>query len=245
MSMASSEKDFWDKIQAIGALLSGVAVPLVLFVATEKADELQKASDASARERQQLADTSARERELTQGDTSVRVAQANVIPPLIDGLLSTDPKRRKLAISAILIALPADGPNLVRELGTQSEDADVKSYAAGALKNRKDELVSELYANDPDTRRIAARALVDGWRNDPGLAQHLIDHADANKDNPNGVYNSVVVLGGLSQNALAPHREKVESFLTTASTQGTKTAEQAQRVKKRLDDASKPAAATY
>jgi hypothetical protein len=243
--MASNDKDVWDRIQAIGALLSGIAVPLVLFVATEKADQLQKASDASARERQQLSDASTRERELSQGDTAVRVAQANVIPPLIDGLLSTDPKRRKLAISAILIALPVDGPNLVRELGAQSEDADVKSYAAVALKDRKDQLVSDLYANDADTRRVAARALVDGWRNDTSLAPRLIDHADANKDNPNGVYNSVVVLGGLSPTALAPHRDKVESFLATASNQGAKTAEQAQRVKKTLSDTSKPPAATY
>lgn len=91
-------------------------MPLVVFVAAEKADDSQQQSDASARER-----------ELTQADMSVRVAQANVIPPLIDGLLSTEPKRRKLAISAILIALPADGPRLVRELGEQTEDEDVRS----------------------------------------------------------------------------------------------------------------------
>lgn len=217
-------KDWWDKAQAIGSLLSGIAVPLVVFVAAHKADELQK-----------LSDTSARERELTQADMSVRVAQANIIPPLIDGLLSTDPKRRKLAISAILIALPADGPRLVRELGEQTEDEDVRSYAANALDNRKEQLVTDLYASDKDRRKSAAQALASGYRNDPKLPEQIIERADANKDNADGVYNSVAVLNALSKNALASQRGKVESFLGKASTQGNKTAALAERVRTKLD----------
>ena len=41
-------KDWWDKAQAVGALLSGIAVPLVVFVAAEKADDLQKPMPARA-----------------------------------------------------------------------------------------------------------------------------------------------------------------------------------------------------
>lgn len=241
----ASEKDSWDKIQAVGALLSGIAIPLLLFFASYKADALRKAADQSARELQQQAeasalklqreaDESARERALTQGDMSLRVSQASIIPPLIDGLLSADAKKRKLAISAILIALPVDGPKLVQELGAQSEDADVKSYAQKALSDRKEKLVADLYASDASTRTTAASALVTGWKNDGDIAKRVIDSAQRQPGNETGVYNSVVVLNGLSRNALAPHKSEVETFLKSASQQGAKTASQAQRVEAKL-----------
>ncbi|HEY6876919.1 MAG TPA: hypothetical protein VI299_02825 [Polyangiales bacterium] len=230
----SEQKDFWDKLQAIGSLLSGIALPLILAVAAHKADELQRSAQAGAERLQKAADERARERELAQGDTSLRIAQANTIPPLIDGLLSADPKRRKLAITAVLIALPADGPQLVRELGMQVEDEDVRSYAANALKDRKDQLVAELYAPDADVRKTAAKALVDGWRKDPELAKTLVERAKTHKDNQNGVYNSVVVLGGLSKAALEPNRPELEKLVQAAATQGPSTAAQAERLQARL-----------
>jgi hypothetical protein len=226
----SAGKDSWDKVQAIGTILSGIAVPVLLFMLAQKADVLQKAAGDAARER----DAAARDRELAQGEVSVRVAQANIIPPLIDGLLSSDPQRRRLATSAILIALPEDGPRLVRELGAQATDAEVRSYATTALKNRKEQLVTDLYAPEAATRTTAARALVQGWNNDPDLAKHLVDYADANKGNKDGVYNSVVVLGSLSKTALDPHKQNVESFLQSAAQQGTNTAAQVERVKSKL-----------
>jgi hypothetical protein len=230
-------------MQAIGALLSGVAVPVILFVAAQKAEQLQKASAKSALERDRVASENARERELAIAEISARVAQASVIPPLIDGLLSNDVQRRKLAISAILIALPQDGPNLVREIGTEAEEKAVQDYAAGALKHRKKQLVANLYAEDADTRKTAARALVDGWRDDPELPALVVEQAHANPKDETGVYNSVVVLAGLSSKALESNRARVESFVSSASAQGAKTAAQAERVKTKLGPRDGPPAA--
>jgi hypothetical protein len=227
-------KDIWDKMQAIGSLLSGIAVPVILFVAAQKVEELQKAAAKEAMEREQLATERARERELAISEISVRVSQASVIPPLIDGLLSTDVQRRKLAISAVLIALPEDGPKLVREISTEAPDQEVRTYASSALQSRKDHLVGELYAEDADARKGAARALAEGWRNDPDLAKRIVDQADANKDDPNGVYNSVAVLAAMSPQALAQHKARVETFVRNAAAQGDKTAAQAERVKTKL-----------
>src|SRR6202008_4156312 len=174
----------WDKMQAIGSLLSGIAVPVILFVAANKVELAQKAAAAADVEREKNASERARERELAISEISVRVSQASVIPPLIDGLLSPDLQRRKLAISAVLIALPEDGPKLVREISTDAPDEAVRTYASSALRNRKDQLVTELYADDADTRKDAARALVQGWRNDPELPKRIIEQAETNKDDP-------------------------------------------------------------
>lgn len=237
--MAGAGKDVWDKMQAIGSLLSGVAVPVILFIAAQKVEQLQKAAAKDALEREQLASDRARERELAISEISVRVSQASVIPPLIDGLLSTDVQRRKLAISAVLIALPEDGPKLVREISTEAPDQEVRSYASSALQSRKDQLVGELYADDADARKGAARALSEGWRNDPDLAKRIIDQADANKDNPTGVYNSVAVLAAMSPQALVQHKARVETFVSHAAAQGDKTAAQAERVKTKLGPAAR------
>jgi len=247
-----SGKDGWDKAQAVGSLLSGVAIPLLLAFASYKADALQKTADDNARalqsqaeesalELQREADDSARERSLAQGDMTLRVAQAGLIPPLIDGLLSPDAKKRKLAISAILIALPVDGPKLVQDLGAQSEDTDVKSYAENALNERKEKLVADLYTGDENASTTAARALVTGWKNDGDVAKRVIARAQKQPENKAGVYNSMLVLNGLSQTALAQNRRELEPLLkAAASQQGSKTATQAERVEAKLRN---PAAA--
>lgn len=83
-------------------------------------------------------------------------------------------------------------------------------------------------------RTTAANALVTGFKNDGELAKRLISSAQKQPENQTGVYNSVVVLNGLSQNALAPHKSEVETFLKSASRQGERTANQAQRVEAKL-----------
>jgi vacuolar-type H+-ATPase subunit H len=226
----------------------------LLFVASYKAEALQEAADENARKLQEQAeesalklqreaDDSARERGLAQGDMTLRVAQASIIPPLIDGLLSTDIKKRKLAISAVLIALPVDGPKLVQDLGAQSEDDEVKSYAEKALNERKEKLVADLYAGDEGASTTAARALVSGWKNDGDVAKRLITKAQKQPENKTGVYNSILVLDGLSRSALAQNQRELEPLLkAAASQQGTKTAIQAERVEAKLHAPANPAA---
>lgn len=46
---------------------------------------------------------------------NTRVRQANLVKSFMDALLSAEPRKRKLAIEAMLISLPEDGPRLAPE----------------------------------------------------------------------------------------------------------------------------------
>ena len=158
----SSSKDSWDKVQAIGTILSGSPCRCCCSSWPRR----QRASKGCRRKRPRTGGRCARTRDRTRRDLRARGAGQRD-PTAHRRPVSSDPQRRRLAISAILIALPEDGPRLVREIGAQAADADVRSYATSALKNRKEQLVGDLYAPEAATRTTAARALVQGWRNDP------------------------------------------------------------------------------
>lgn len=99
--------------------------------------------------------------------------------------------------------------------------------------------VVNLFAADPRTRIAAAQALLERWRSDPELVPELLAYASRHPENDNGVYNTVVVLNGLSPGTLRPHRAEVERFLDFAGTRGPKTAGVVEQLRARLGPAAR------
>jgi hypothetical protein len=62
----------------------------------------------------------------------------------------------------------------------------------------------------------------------------LVEFATQNRDNSNGVYNTVVVLNEFSPRALQAHKEEVLNFIKVANATGDKTAAKATALVKRL-----------
>jgi len=223
--MAGEPKDGWDRLTA----LSSIITPLVVVALGVYLPIVFSHSQKQAEER-------ARERELDAAEVGARATKAGVIPPLLDALLSSDATRRKIAISALLIALPDEGPQLVREisLAEKNPSESVGAHAEAALSARREDLVSDLFAPNAGTRQQAAKSLVQGYREDPRLAKDVISKAETEPRNADGVYNSTVILGSLPKEALAADRPKVERFLRTAERQGPKTQEAARVVRQKL-----------
>ena len=63
---------------------------------------------------------------------STRVSQAQLVSTFLNPLLSNDPDAQKLAIKALLIALPEEGPDLVQTLSSTTDDGDIKQFAEAA-----------------------------------------------------------------------------------------------------------------
>lgn len=216
-------KDLWDILGVVGGLATPLVVAALGIYLPYRLAETQRDRDDSARER-----------ELIAAEASARVGKASIIPPLMDALLGPDPARRRLAVSTLLIALPTEGPEIARLVATSDPDPGVQNYARASLGERKEGLIAALFASDSASRVDAAQKIIAGWRDDPELPGELIQYAAERRDNPNGVYNTVVVLGSLSKETLAKNRQAILEFERSAQTQGPKTRKAGEDLRARL-----------
>jgi hypothetical protein len=217
MSDISNKKDIWDRIATIATIL----VPAAIALAGHFVAQGLKQAEIISEERR--------------AESSMKIAQANLINTMIKSLISDKTQERKLAVEAVLIALPPNqGPNLARIVMQSDDDGNVKSAAKDSLEQRRDTLISSLFSDNPRSRTSAAKDLVHGWPNDQEAVSKLINFATQNKDNDNGVYNTVVVLKDFSKRALEPHKKEVQGFIEEAKKKGPKTKEQAEGLSIRL-----------
>jgi hypothetical protein len=186
----------------------------------------------------QQAQISSNERQAQQAnviaDANTKIAQAGVISTMMKSLTSPNSQERKLAVAAVLIALPEQGPVLARTIAQSDDDESVKLAATASLKQRVNALIRDLFAESATVRIAAAQNLLQGWQNEPNAVLTLVEFANQNLMNANGVFNTVVVLSQYSQGALQAHRDAVTEFLNAARKQGPQTAAKVTDVLRRL-----------
>ena len=101
LEATAKKKDIWDRFSQIGPILITLAVAAGGWVVTD----MMKRMDVNATQRQMvIQENSAR--------MSTRVSQAQLVSTFLNPLLGNDPDAQKLAIKALLIALPEEGPRL-------------------------------------------------------------------------------------------------------------------------------------
>ena len=207
------KKDVWDRLQAFATIL----IPAAIALAGHFIAQGLKQAEISGEERRA-------EQSHLIAEANTKIAQASLINTMMKSLTSTNPQERKLAVDAVLIALPEQGPTLVRTIAQSDEDKTVQAAARQSLETRVTSLVRQLFSTDARERISAAQDLVQGWRNDPNVVLELITFAMQNKDNANGVYNSVVVLNEFTPRALQAHKAEVLRFVDVAKATGSRTA---------------------
>jgi hypothetical protein len=223
MPDAPQKKDWLDRISALATILVPAAIALAGHLIGQGIKEAEIASqDKRASQDRALA-----------RDT-LRVTQAGLINTLMKSLTSTNSQERKLAVQAVLIALPEDGPTLARTVEQSDEDKNVQAAARASINQRLDSLMQEMFSADAELRRAAAQQLVQGWRTDPAAVQTIIAYATAHPANENGVYNTVVVLTDFSATALSQNRSQVIAFAEQAKKTGSNTAARAQTLLSRV-----------
>ena len=164
----------------------------------------------------------------------MKIAQASLINTMMKSLTSTNAQERKLAVNAVLIALPDQGPMLVRTIAQSDEDKSVQAAARQSLETRVTVLIRQLFASEARERISAAQDLVQGWRNDSSVVLELVTFAMQNSKNVNGVYNTVGVLNEFSLGALQAHKAEILKFVEVAKPTGSKTAAGATVLAKRV-----------
>ena len=122
VTAAATKKDIWDRFSQIGPILITLAVAAGGWVVTD----MMKQMDVNATQRQMvIQENTAR--------MSTRVSQAQLVSTFLPPLLGNDPDAQKLAISALLIALPEEGPELVQTLSSTTDDTEIQKFADAAL----------------------------------------------------------------------------------------------------------------
>jgi hypothetical protein len=212
---STTRRGVLDVLHVVATIIGSLAVPILVvwlgWWLPEKMGEDQRTAAAQARER-----------ELAATEASTRVAKATVIPALMDGLLSPDGPKRRLSIAAMLLALPSEGPDMIRQLELTADNEQVRLDAKTALKTRQDQLVTGLLANDANLRQRAERALIEGYHADPDVAKNILDRVQSPGVSQETVASATTIMGTLSEAAVAPNRPRIEKFLSSQAAQKAK-----------------------
>ncbi len=225
MPDAPNRKDAWDRLTALATIL----VPAAIALAGHFIAQGLKQAEISSEDRRA-------EQSLLIAQANTKIAQANLINTMMKSLTSSNPQERKLAVQAVLIALPEEGPVLVRTIAQSDEDKTVQAAAKTSLEQRVGALIRDLFSEDARIRIGAAQDLIQGWRNEPNVVLELVKFATQNRENSNGVYNTLVVLNEFSLRALEDNKKQVLEFIELAKATGSKTGARATALAKRLGD---------
>ncbi|HET6231338.1 MAG TPA: hypothetical protein VFE05_14795 [Longimicrobiaceae bacterium] len=221
--IAVPRKDVWDIFNILASLLIPATIALAGHWYAEASAKAQTESAAKA------ADAS---RAVQAADAKVH--QAALVGTFMEPLLSADPAKKRLAIRAVLIALPDDGPSLVKELSVSDTSVAVQRFAAAELSDRRADLAEALFDASPAVRRPAGDEILRGWRADAQMVADLIAAARRHPRDANGIYNTVSVLSQMDLPAVATHRAEVIPFLRDAAANGPSTAALADPLRNRL-----------
>jgi len=219
----SKKRDGWDKFQVLATLLIPAAITIVGYLYSESMKQAEIRSNSIIADQQKAITL-----------TSARVGQAQLISTFMDALLSHDLQRQRLAIEAILIALPDEGPRLVAVVSRSSLSPEVRGFAENSLDQRRSQLIQSAFSGERAMRISATQELVQGWRSDKNLVPQVLQAAAQNPGNQDGIVNALVLLENVDQQHLAANAPAVKEFLDRVERNGPTTQQHVQRVRERL-----------
>jgi hypothetical protein len=225
--LEGSRKDGWDKFQIVATLLIPAAVAFAGYYFSQALADAQAQSTRALTESQ----TASEER---RARSTAAISQAELVATFMKSLLSTDAVERKLAIQAVQLALPEWGPKLLLALETGTGDATTRDEAAVALRQRREKLVEDVYADDVNVRQKATEQLVAGFGEDKLVVEAIAQKAERDTHNANGIYNSALVLKALPSAQLKANEAKVQQFVQIANQGGDKTKALAQQINQKV-----------
>jgi hypothetical protein len=130
-----------------------------------------------------------------------------------------DPEWKKLFDGVWIYPVPEEetpaGP--AGEMGAAPEpEAQDQTTFRSDLQNQ----VSELFANDEETRNEARRQLLANWLSDPGLVREMSEFGRSNPSMNEGLWNTLYILEKMTDEQLSAHKDEVLDYLTWLSGRG-------------------------
>jgi hypothetical protein len=216
-------RDSWDKFQIVASLLIPASITLAGYLYSEAAKQAEITSGERIAAQQQAT-----------SQIQAKVGQAQLVSTFMEALLSDNSQRQRLAIEAVLVALPEDGPRLVAIVSLDKSRPVAQAAALSSLDQRRSRLIQDCFSNDKATRIRATTELVQVWQADEKLVPELLATARQKQSNSSGAINALVILENVTGGALAPHQDEIKSFLDSVRSAGPQTETHVKQVEARL-----------
>ena len=206
--LVAKNKDIWDKIQNLSSVFIPVAIALVGWYYTNQNTsnqlEIQKLNN---------------ENDYQIALVNSNVGQSEMIKDFMQHLTSQDTAVRNIAIEAILYAAPTPGKKIVEVL-SRSHDTKTRSFANDALANKRNDLVSNLFSDQKQTRLAAANEIVTNWADDEKICIELLNRTNecltkgsGTLNCEDGIFNVFTVLPSFSKSILHSNKERIASII--------------------------------
>lgn len=166
-----------------------------------------------------------------------RIDKVKVIGDFLNDLSGGDERRRKLAIEAILIALPEEASRLVMVIEQFTKDGAGQSKDAVAARDALDavraKLAADMFSNVKATRVTTLSTLRRSWADDPLLVAALLKEAErelaeaaanggkADEQGAASLYNVVVYFSSARAPSDQGLKERVRKFLVAVQSSGS------------------------
>jgi hypothetical protein len=232
--LKNKRKDSWDVLQILGGLLIPAAIAYAGWQYSVAMNDAEIQSSIKIAKLQIESSEQKAEFEQRISETNARVSQAGLVASFLKSLLSKEEAEQKLAIKAVLIALPAEGPRLVKLLKESDEKEDVKKFASVSLSNYRNTLVSQFFSTEKSERSEAYARLQSSFQNDSSIIPELIAGGRQNPDNLNAVFNLLVFLSHMNMDTLKPYVNEIVEYSREVEGNGDKTKERAEKLRSRL-----------
>jgi hypothetical protein len=223
-----AKKGWWQPIlysavAAGGLALGGWWFSQIIAEAQGRSDERIAAAQRSLEERlaekdREIQDARAkadRDMQEAHAESEQRLREGELVATYLDMLLSTDQQRRSLAISTILLAMPARGPTILEAISADSSAAD-SGQAAQTLDRRLGVLVSGLFTTT-DESRVAFRQLADGWSGSTDALQQIIAAGMRQTAPSRGLFNALRFICHADRSVVAASYDAVRRFKDRAA----------------------------
>ncbi len=185
-------------------LLSAALIPLAIALAGHLFGKQLKDADIASQESRSNAELDFQK---IKNVSAEKQQKAEMILKFMSELSSADPLRKQIALQAISIALPEEGPRFVEIVLKNETDPQVQQKAKEIYQDASQKLIDSMFSNDKDQRIQATGSLLNSYSNNIDIYKRIIDRAKTDS-NADGVFNSTLVLANASkQNLAALHPE--------------------------------------
>lgn len=150
--------------------------------------------------------------ELAKQDANWRITKSELVYKFMDLLTSADEIKRKVAVEAILIALPEDGPRIAQLIAQNDPNNEVKNSASNSIKKQILIIINEIYSENKDIRLDGTNKAISGWLNNDNFITSIISRALSDMANADGVWNTIIYLENIAPEFLRNHKDELENL---------------------------------
>ncbi len=210
------DKDKNSRFEKIIKLLTVALIPLAIALAGHLFGKQLKDAEIKSEENRSTAELDFQK---LKNQTTEKQQKADMILKFISELASNDPLRKQIALQAINIALPDEGPRFVAIVMKTDADPQVQEKAKEIYLDASQKLIDSVFSKDKQQRIEATASLINSYSNNTDVYKRIIEKAKADS-NADGIYNSTLILANANKQNLRYISPELHTFNSDLNKKG-------------------------